>query len=180
MPLLVSTVIVFKPWVIRGMFSPALLPALKVMRWMLIGDLFKGISWVLAFPMLAFSEMKWFFWTEVLFSLCMAGATWLWLSLGGGIEGLGLFFMLLYIMYLPAMAFYIWVKHDFIWKAGEVVHFVGALALVLLLSALTWRDANVTWGAVGLLALLGGAFTTASLWGTSWRNLWPERWKRVC
>src|SRR5512133_2560161 len=31
MPLLVSLVIVFKPWVIRGMFSSALLPALQVM-----------------------------------------------------------------------------------------------------------------------------------------------------
>jgi PST family polysaccharide transporter len=154
MPLLVSTVIVFKPWVIRGMFSPALLPALKVMRWMLIGDLFKGVSWVLAFPMLAFSEMKWFFWTEVLFSLGMAGASWVWLSLGGGIEGLGFLFMVLYLLYLPAMALYIRAKHGFVWKPGEVGRFLVGLTLILILSLLTWQDLQVR-GQVVIVMVLG-------------------------
>ena len=126
MPLLVSLVIVFKPWVIRGMFSSALLPALQVMRWMLIGDLFKGLSWVLAFPMLAFSEMKWFFWTEALFSLGTAGGAWIWLSSGGGIEGLGVIFLILYSLYLPMMVYYVRIKHGFKLNQNTVVPLLGA------------------------------------------------------
>jgi PST family polysaccharide transporter len=177
MPLLVSMVIVFKPWIIRGMFSLALLPALKVMRWMLIGDLFKGVSWVLAFPMLAFSEMKWFFWAEAAFSIAMAGTAWLWLSLGGGIEGLGFIFMVLYILYLPAMAMYIRVMHGFLWKAAEVRQFVAALVLVILLSVFTWRAEVVGWETLILFAVLSGVFTTFSLRGIDWRTLWYNRKK---
>ncbi len=179
MPLLVSLVIVFKPWVIRGMFSSSMLPALKVMRWMLIGDLFKGVSWVLAFPMLAFNEMQWFFWTEALFSLGMVGAAWVCLSLGGGINGLGVLFMLLYVTYLPLMAFYIRVKHGFVWNWGEVGRFLGGLALVLVLSVWTWGDENVRLGAVGMLVLLGGTYTALLMRGTGWRALWPWRSKPV-
>jgi len=145
MPLLISFVVVFKPWLILGMFSHAMLPALRVMHWMLIGDLFKGISWVLAFPMLAFSDMKWFFWTDVLFSIGMAGTAWFWLSLGGGIEGLGVIFLLTYIVYMLVMSYYVWDKHGLVWKMEEVYQFIGGLSLVLIVSVVTWRSINVQW-----------------------------------
>jgi PST family polysaccharide transporter len=174
MPLLVSMVIVFKPWVIRGMFSPALLPALKVMRWMLIGDLFKGVSWVLAFPMLAFNEMNWFFWSEVLFSLGMAGASCAWLLLGGGIEGLGFLFMSLYLLYLPLMAYYIWTKHGFIFKSVEIGRLLTGLALVFSVSALTWNEQNVDWKAAALSLGMMVAFSLVLLSGTGLRKLLPK------
>ena len=37
---LVVTTIVLKPAVVRLLYSPAFLPALEIMRWMLIGDYF--------------------------------------------------------------------------------------------------------------------------------------------
>lgn len=165
MPVLVSAVVVFKPWVIQGMFSSSLLPALKVMRWMLIGDLFKGISWVLAFPMLAFSEMKWFFWTDVLFSLVMVATAWVWVLSGGGIQGLGLLFMILYMVYFPVMMYYVWHKHGFAWQRGEVLRFLGGLLLVVVLSVMTWNDETVRWWSVASLLGLGGLFTGLSLKG---------------
>jgi PST family polysaccharide transporter len=171
MPLLISLVIVFKPWIIQGMFSSALLPALKIMRWMLIGDLFKGISWVLAFPMQAFRDMKWFFWTDVTFSIGMTGGVWIWISRGGGIEGLGILFMLLYVLYLIVMIYYVWVMHEFAWRPREVTQFLEGLALVILISAFTWFDTRVSWGSVFFLSILGGSFTMISLWETGWRAL---------
>jgi PST family polysaccharide transporter len=169
MPVIASLVIVIKPWIIRGMFSPALLPALKVMRWMLIGDFFKGLAWVLAFPMLALNDMKWFFFSEVGFSVGMAGAAWLWLSLRGSIEGLGLIFMLLYVLYLLVMIIYIRVRHGFAWRAVESGQFMVGLALVILLSVLTWRDNQVKWLPFGLFTLLGGAYLLISV-GISGRH----------
>ena len=171
MPVIASLVIVVKPWIIRGMFSPALLPALKVMRWMLIGDFFKGLAWVLAFPMLALNDMKWFFWSEVGFSFGMAGAAWLWLSRRGSIEGLGLIFMLLYMVYLLVMVIYIRARHGFVWRSGEAGQFVVGLALVVLLSVLTWRDNQVKWLPVGLFTLLGGAYLLFNIGRSGWHGL---------
>ncbi len=175
MPLLVSCVVVFKPWIIRGMFSQALLPSLKVMRWMLIGDFLKGISWVLAFPMLAFNEMKWFFWSEVAFSGGVAGLAWVWVELGGGIGGLGALFMLCYALYLPVMMYYISSKHGFKWKLPEIVRFLGGLAMVLLVSIHTWNDERVRWTSVALLMISTGGFMVFSLRGTAWRKIMPIR-----
>jgi len=154
MPLLVSSVVVFKPWVIRGMFSSSLLPALKVMRWMLIGDLFKGLAWVFAFPMLAFRELNWYFWTEVFFSLGMVGTAWTWLSLGGGIEGLGFLFMLSYILYLFIMLAYIYSKHGFILNPRELAGIIGGLTLVGALSWMTWNDLRVRGSVLGIWLIL--------------------------
>jgi O-antigen/teichoic acid export membrane protein len=169
MPVIASLAIVVKPWIIRGMFSPALLPALKVMRWMLIGDFFKGLTWVLASPMLAFNEMKWFFWSEVGFAFGMAGAAWLWLSRRGGIEGLGLIFMLLYVAYLLVMVIYLRARHAFAWKPGEVGQFVAGLTLVVSLSVLTWRDNQVKWLPVALFILLGAAYLLCNVGKSAWR-----------
>lgn len=170
-PLLISLVIVFKPWVILGMFNSAMLPALKVMRWMLIGDLFKAVSYILSYPMLAFNDMKWFFWTDVIFSLGFAVTFWVWLSIGGGIEGLGTIFMMVYILYLLFTMFYIRVKHGFVFTKGEVGRFLVALALILLVSACTWKSESVSWSDVGSLVLFGGIYSAISLRGVSWRSL---------
>jgi len=159
MPLLVSMVIVFKPWVIRGLFSQELLPSLKVMRWMLIGDLFKGISWVLAFPMLAYMEMRWFFWSEIVFSLGLAATAWVWLRLGGGIEGLGALFMVSYLLYMLVMVYYIRSRHGLVLRAGEILGFLGGLALVGILSWLTWDDVTVRGTVVGVWLLLSLGLT---------------------
>lgn len=174
MPVLVSVVIVFKPWIIRGLFSQSLLPALKVMRWMLVGDFFKTFAWVLAFPMLAFNELKWFFWTEVVFSIGMAGAAWWWLSVRGSIEGLGFIFMVMYLLYLPVMIVYARLKHGFFWARDDVGRFLAGLALVLFLTVFTWTDEDVRLAAVAAFAILVTAFTITSLRGTAWRTLLPE------
>jgi PST family polysaccharide transporter len=163
MPVLVAGVIVIKPWVILGMFSHSLLPALHVMRWMLIGDLFKAVAWVMAFPMLAFKEMKWFFWTEVLFSLGLAVTASIWLALGGGIEGLGFIFLMLYVLYFIVMLIYIWSKHQFKWDERELASFVGGLMLILCLSAYTWQDESVKVAAAGLFIGLGSSFVWGAL-----------------
>ncbi len=143
MPLLVSLVILLKPWIVLLMFSPKLLPALSVMRWMLVGDFFKGIAWVLAFPMLAFNEMRWFFWTEALFNLALAGSAWGWLASGGGIEQLGALFLVMYGLYLILMCAYIGWVHGFRPRRGEAIGFVAGLGLVIAASALTWNDQSV-------------------------------------
>lgn len=165
MPVLVSGVIAMKPLIIRVMFSTSMLPAVKTMRWMLIGDFLKGIAWVLAFPMIAFNEMRWFFWTELAFFLGLAGAGWAWLAGGGSVEGLGALFLFLYATYLVTMCFYVGSQHGFRFRPGEVARFGAGLALVLVSSSLTWDAVEVAPGRVALVGLLCCAFLAHGLFG---------------
>jgi O-antigen/teichoic acid export membrane protein len=180
MPVLVSLAILFKPLMVRIMFSSSLLPALKMMRWMLIGDFFKGLSWVLSFPMLAFHEMKWFFWTEALFTLSLAGFGWLILVLGGGVEWLGILFLVLYLCYTAIMAYYAYVSHGFSIKRNELFRVLIGIVLIGILSAITWHQQKVNWGSnsIGLVLVL--IFLLFSIRGViSVRGLLTKSTKRV-
>jgi hypothetical protein len=165
MPVLVSLVIVVKPWVVLAMFSAKLLPALAVMRWMLIGDFFKGVSWVLAFPMLAYNEMRWFFWTEAVFNVALAIAAVGILVLVPRIEYLGAAFLGMYVCYLGAMRWYLRRKHGFRLETGDLWRFAGGLALVLGTSALTWSADRVSALHAAAWVLGAGAYCIASLRG---------------
>lgn len=169
-PVLVSVVVVLKPWVIRIMFSSEMLPALEVMRWMLIGDFFKAVSYVIAYPMLAFNNMKWFFWTDLLFSVGMATASFIWIASGGGIEGLGVIFMFAYVVFLGAAMCYIRIEHGFHFTGAEGWRFGVGLLLVLLVSLLTWNSQIVSMadlaGGVGIVAV----YCALALRGTGWRT----------
>lgn len=168
MPVLVSFVILFKPWVVLLMFSAKLLPALNVMRWMLIGDFFKGIAWVLAFPMLAFSEMRWFFWTETAFNVALAGSAWAWLASGGGVEHLGTLFLVMYATYLVGMVGYIRLKHAFRLQRAEVLRFSWGLGVVAAMSWLTWRDWSVRPAAMVAFIVVIGTFIATAGVRTRW------------
>jgi len=139
MPVLVCAVVVIKPMVIKLMFSATLLPAVKVMRWMLIGDFFKGVSWVMSFPMLAFRNMKWFFWSDFFLFPGMALSSYWWIDRGGSIEGIGIIFMIFYILYFILMTYYIQRMHQFVWTRDEWLQFLSAVLLILLVSKMTWE-----------------------------------------
>ena len=177
MPLLVSLVVVFKPIFIELMFSSTMLPALKVMRWMLIGDFFKAVSYVLSYPMLAFNDMKWFFWTDIIFSLGIGVASFVWVFFGGDIEGLGMIFMIVYILFLVVSVIYIRIKHAVVFNIEEFGRFFLGLALVLILSLYTWKSEHVSWGDVSTLVLLCGVFVIISIRGINWYSM-QSLWKR--
>jgi enterobacterial common antigen flippase len=158
MPVVVAAVVVVKPLVVEVLFSRTLLPALDVMRWMLVGDLFKGVAWVLSFPMLAFAEMRWFFWTEAAFNLVLAGSSALWLIFGGGIEQLGVLFMCMYAVYLVAMAAYVRRVHGLRLRRVELGAFAAGLVLVVLMSLLTWHDVRIQFVPVAAFAACGAVF----------------------
>jgi hypothetical protein len=135
------------------------------MRWMLIGDFLKGVSWVLGLPMLAFGDMKWFFWSETLMNIGLALASWIWLSLGGGIEGLGVLFLIMYGVHLPLVSWYAWLRLRFVWHFEELMRFTGGLGLVLALSILSWNDLKVRTASIAGLLVLGTLFTLLSFRG---------------
>jgi PST family polysaccharide transporter len=62
------TMYVMREWVVRVLFTDAFSPMLDLFRWMLVGDVVKLASWLLAYLMLAKAMMRAFIVTEVVFS----------------------------------------------------------------------------------------------------------------
>jgi O-antigen/teichoic acid export membrane protein len=116
---IVSTVVIipiiyFKHYIIRLLFSQDFLPSLPLLRWLLIADYLKMISFVLAHPMLAFSKLKMFFLTEMIWNAgLMLGCYWS-LTMFGSIEGIGVSVLCCYASYLCFTLWFSWNCYKFI------------------------------------------------------------------
>ena len=58
---LITLVILGKSLVVSILYSKEFLPSFDIIQWMLIGDYFKAVGWVLATPMLALQTCGCFF-----------------------------------------------------------------------------------------------------------------------
>jgi O-antigen/teichoic acid export membrane protein len=142
---LVTAVVVFKPLVISILYTGQFTPALRIMRWMLIGDFFKVLSWVFSFTMLAYADMKMFLSTEIIWAVLGLAGSYAAINWTHSLEHLGFVFMLLYVLYLIVMAWYVRRRHALTWGKREVWGSLAALCVIVTASALTWNDDAVRW-----------------------------------
>lgn len=126
------------PWVIRLLYSAEFGPAVDILRWQLLGDILKVMSWPLSFVILAHGAGKTIVLTESLGMGTMLLAIWIglpWI----GITATGAAFLVMYGLYLPL----VW------WLGGRLIGFrwsraVLAQALALLTAAFS-IDALSRW-----------------------------------
>lgn len=161
-PLIIG-VIVLKPFMLHLLFSAEFMPAIALIGWMLIGDYFKLTSWVKAYPMLAFADLKIFFWSEIgfqLFFFIVAAASLIFLR---ALEGVAIAFVVFYIAHYGAMSIYASRRYGFVAsRRVEVSWWVGML-LILLFSLLTWQATEVQWSIIVAAAIAGVAHLLLSL-----------------
>jgi len=161
---LVVTVITLKPLVVKLLYSGEFLPALHIMRWMLIGDYFKVVSWVFSFTMIAYADMKTLFWTEILWGGLTLGGTVLALRGFNSIQGIGFNFLALYVAYLAYTFFYVRHRHHLILNRLEVLQWLVGLVVVIGASVQTWNEMQVHWAtaAVWISIALGSSWIALS------------------
>jgi O-antigen/teichoic acid export membrane protein len=138
-PLVVAAT-VLKPAVVRILYTPAFLPALEIMRWMLIGDYFKATSWVFSFTMIAYADVKTVVWTELAWGgVSLGGAAFAMMHLNS-LQAVGANFMFVYVTYLAFTLFYVGSRRHFVLDAPIAGTWFIGLALILAASAHTWSD----------------------------------------
>lgn len=122
------------PFLIKILFTPAFLPIIYFAKWVVIGMLFKSLSWAMAFIMLAKGNSKLFLITETLASFLTLVANivcyYIW-----GLEGMGISFAIIYLAYV----FFIWwiVKRFYQFTISrDLVRIFGVLQLLILLAFL--------------------------------------------
>lgn len=142
---LIITIIVLKPLVIQILYSNKFTPSLEIIRWMLIGDYFKVTSWVLAMPVLAYANMKVFFWTELLWNTGFLVLSSLAIVYYKDMQGIGIAFIIMYFFILVYYLYYVSSKHQFpITKNLLWTWFLG-LVLIILASWQTWSIVDINW-----------------------------------
>lgn len=142
---LITGVIVLKPLVVQILYSEEFTPALEIIRWMLIGDYFKVAAWVVAMPAIAYANMKVFFWTELLWNIGFLGLTALTLFEFDSMQGIGVSFLVVYMVYFAYYLYYACSRHQFPLTKGLVWPWLLGLVLLLGASWYAWSDVTVNW-----------------------------------
>lgn len=134
----------FAPWVIRLLYSADFDPAVGILRWQLLGDILRAMSWPLGFVLQAVGAAKIFLATEFIGMAIFVSVVLVGLPLVG-LPATGIGFLVMYIVYLPIVWWFGRRMIGFKWTRA-----VKLQAVVIIIAALI-----VDLGSHG--SLLGGA-----------------------
>ncbi|NSW45999.1 MAG: oligosaccharide flippase family protein [Bacteroidales bacterium] len=123
--------LVFIKWLIILLYSTHFIAVNAMIHWAALGMLFKAASWSIAFILLAKSASKLFFWNELLANVYMLLFNIIGYRLGG-LEGLGISFMLVYFVYLIQVFVLANVKYSFSFNKDFIRIFVIQLFLAFI------------------------------------------------
>lgn len=105
----------FLPVIVKILNTSEFLPVVDFIRWFILGMLFKTVSWTLSYVILAKGDKHLFFWLETISNLLFLA-----LNVGGymlfGLKGMGIAFVLLYLVYFVMMTIISWKKYGFVFS----------------------------------------------------------------
>jgi O-antigen/teichoic acid export membrane protein len=104
------------PWVITLLYSSAFEPAVSLLQWQMVGNVFKLASWALAFSIIAAARGKTFFLMELSFNIVFLGMVLIFLPYVG-LEVTAYAFVLGYLVYLTIVYVLARNIHGFRWQA---------------------------------------------------------------
>lgn len=143
------------PWVIKLLYSAEFAPAVEILRWQLLGDILKVMSWPLGFVLLAAGAGKTYVATESIGMGILLLAMFLLLPVIG-VTASGVAFLLMYVAYLPLVWGLAVRRIGFCWsrpvKMQALAFIVAAMAVDLLAR---WSELPGALLGVGLAAVLG-------------------------
>lgn len=134
--ILVSFVVAVKPLLIGILYSEQFEASADLLRWMLVGDYLKVSGWVFGMLLLAFSERKNFFASELLWqgAMVLSVAT----LIGRTIEIAGMAFLAVNALYLIYVWWHAFRKYEVRIVRRTIALWVIGLVMVLGMSALAW------------------------------------------
>ncbi|WP_228420682.1 O-antigen translocase [Chryseobacterium lacus] len=125
---LICVFLIFINWAIILLYSNQFLPITEMVHYAILGIYFKALSWSMAFLILAKGDSKAFFWNELVANLYLlmfncAGYYW------DGLRGLGLSFLIGYLLYFLQIYFFIKFKYNFSYNKKMAIIFLMQLPL---------------------------------------------------
>lgn len=123
--------LVFVNWAVILLYSSQFLAITGMVYWAVMGIFFKAISWAIAFIFLAKGAGRLFFWNELasnIYTLILNVLGYYW----GGLTGLGVSFLLSYLIYLLQVFIIAKVKYHFAFSASFILIFSVQFLLAML------------------------------------------------
>ncbi len=108
----------FAPLIIELFYSQRFGPAVGILRWICLGMVLRVASWPMGFILLAKGEGSLFFWTELLGNSLQAGLIWIGVRYQG-LEGAGMAFFALYVIYSLGIYFVVHRVSGFRWSSAN-------------------------------------------------------------
>jgi len=152
------------PILIPVIYSHKFYPAIDILEWQLIGDIFKFSSWTMSFAILARCGSLTYFVTELLGGVFTLASTWLavrWY----GLPGLGISFLISYIIYYFVVSVAIRRKIPLVWTASNKRMMLAAIAAALVVRILpATKFASFRTPVSLMLAIAAGVPSLCMLW----------------
>lgn len=117
------------PAVVTLLYSSAFGETVGILRWQVLGDLFKVASWPLGFILLAQGRSGVYFATEVTWNLVYISLVWFGLE-RWGLEATGMAFLVAYAFLFLLISLVVYRLHQFSWSKRNLTLFIALLACV--------------------------------------------------
>jgi len=160
---IIMVFLVFINWAIIILYSAKFMAVNEMVHWAALGMLFKAASWSISFILVAKSASNLFFWNELLANVYILifniiGYKW------GGLEGLGISFMLAYLTYLIQVFFVAKLKYSFSFNKDFLRIFVLQLFLAVICFILVkWMTKPYSYLAASFLITISAWFSFKEL-----------------
>jgi O-antigen/teichoic acid export membrane protein len=169
--ILITAVIVLKPFVVSMLYSDKFHPALSILRWMLIAEYFRTSGQVFVMPILGRADMKTYSYIEVgwnagffvLSALAVLSLAWL--------PGVGLAYLIMYAAYLVYAFLHVRAHENFRVGRSLLWRWIIGLLIVAGSSVHSWTDAAVRSSVAVPWLVLAGIFAGSALPRESLRKL---------
>jgi PST family polysaccharide transporter len=116
------------PWILELLYSKDFLAGVGLLRWQVMADVLKVVSWPLSYCILASGNGRAHLLTELLAIVLFVGLTFLLLPILG-IEAVGISFLVIFLVLLPITYFIAWRKTKFRWSLIVIKQIVGLLLI---------------------------------------------------
>ena len=158
-PILLLT-LALAPWLITLLYTAEFSPSAEILRWQILGDVLKIISWPLGFIILASGKGLIFMTKEILVMSTFVFVTWLLLPVFE-VEATGMAFLVMYSINLPILVFIAKKMTGFTWNQ-EVRRDLILIALASIITFCAgWYD-DVLGALIGIPLFLTFAMSAAS------------------
>jgi enterobacterial common antigen flippase len=162
-PIILGT-LALVPYLIPLVYSRKFNPAVEILEWQLIGDLFKFSSWTMSFAILARCKTSIYFLTELIGGAITLATTWIGVHLFG-LAGLGIGSLMMFVIYYGVTWVVIRREVPLIWTAANKKMLLTVVAAAAIIRALPeTRFANLRTPVALIFAFAACVFSANILW----------------
>jgi PST family polysaccharide transporter len=153
------------PWIVPLVYTRRFMPAVAILEWQLIGDIFRFSAWTVSFAILARCKPSIYFLSELISGVVTVFCTWFAVHLWG-LAGLGIGFVIAFVVYYVTVWLILRRELHSVWAPANRGLMLAALVAALVIRIVPSTPLAPYRLVIALaLVLAFGAWSVRALWG---------------